>query len=228
MKKREIKKKEICTDDSCGSCANESSKQIWVIGIVGIILVTLFSIAMFNSGAKKLPADTAMQAVAFNGFMQQAAVPPACATCPTVAQCFPAQPVAFQQGGNPPQGAVCPTGNQYYSAQPMQQQQQSVMQQGMQQVALAMATPATATAPVIFRDAIMPHEFRGVCSNCHVIQADIPILRDAIMPHNYRGVCSNCHKIMPDIAITRDAVPPHEYRGVCSNCHVISGMKAGA
>jgi len=54
-----------------------------------------------------------------------------------------------------------------------------------------------------------------------------PIFRDAIMPHTFRGVCSNCHTIKPDVPITRDAVLPHKYRGVCSNCHTISGMRAG-
>lgn len=48
-----------------------------------------------------------------------------------------------------------------------------------------------------------------------------PIFRDAVMPHKFRGVCENCHVVNPDIAISSSAVPPHAYRGVCSNCHTI-------
>lgn len=59
-------------------------------------------------------------------------------------------------------------------------------------VAMQQAAPA---APPIFRDAVMPHEYRGVCENCHIVKADIPIQANALMPHPYRGVCSNCHKI---------------------------------
>ena len=51
-------------------------------------------------------------------------------------------------------------------------------------------------APPIFRDAVMPHRFRGVCENCHIVQPDIAIPSNAIMPHAYRGVCSNCHTIL--------------------------------
>ncbi|MBF0384261.1 MAG: magnetochrome domain-containing protein [Candidatus Omnitrophica bacterium] len=55
-----------------------------------------------------------------------------------------------------------------------------------------------------------------------------PIFRDALMPHKFRGVCENCHIVKPDIAIPATAQMPHEYRGVCSNCHKILGTKAGA
>ncbi|MBF0217210.1 MAG: hypothetical protein HQL30_09495 [Candidatus Omnitrophica bacterium] len=55
-----------------------------------------------------------------------------------------------------------------------------------------------------------------------------PIFRDAIMPHAFRGVCENCHIVRPDIAIQSTAQMPHGYRGVCSNCHLIIGLKAGA
>lgn len=67
-------------------------------------------------------------------------------------------------------------------------------------------------APPIFSNALMPHAYRGVCSNCHQIspassdtgimtnnvqntQGAPPIFSNATMPHAYRGVCSNCHQI---------------------------------
>lgn len=66
------------------------------------------------------------------------------------------------------------------------------------QAALSGTTAAqgTAAAPPIFRDAVMPHAYRGVCENCHIIKADISIPATALMPHQYRGVCSNCHQIL--------------------------------
>jgi Magnetochrome domain len=231
MNKRDTNNKKKC-DMTTGGCAGETSKNIWLIGIAGIIIVTLFSIAMFKSGAKKLPTNTAMQPVAFNsmldgplvGGFQQAALPPGCVTCPTVTQCFPGQalpqqPVAFQQAALPPGCVTCPTVTQCFPGQ-MPSQSRPPMQ--------PVAFTTNKTAPIIFRDAIMPHKFRGVCSSCHIIKADIPIFRDAVMPHPYRGVCSNCHKIKPDIPITANAKLAHEYRGVCSNCHIVSGAKAGA
>jgi hypothetical protein len=60
---------------------------------------------------------------------------------------------------------------------------------------VALTQPAT-TPPPIFRDAVMLHEFRGVCENCHIVRPDIPIQSNAQMPHKYRGVCSNCHVIL--------------------------------
>jgi len=55
---------------------------------------------------------------------------------------------------------------------------------------------SSSSVPPIFRDAVMPHAFRGVCENCHVVNPDIPISATARMPHQYRGVCSNCHVIL--------------------------------
>jgi hypothetical protein len=55
-----------------------------------------------------------------------------------------------------------------------------------------------------------------------------PIFRDAQMPHEFRGVCENCHEVKPDIPIKASAQLPHTYRGVCSNCHAIVGTAAGA
>ncbi|MBF0477888.1 MAG: magnetochrome domain-containing protein [Candidatus Omnitrophica bacterium] len=58
------------------------------------------------------------------------------------------------------------------------------------------AAGTTTVAPPIFRNAVMPHEYRGVCENCHIIRADIAIPANAQMPHPYRGICSNCHQIL--------------------------------
>lgn len=53
-----------------------------------------------------------------------------------------------------------------------------------------------ASAPTIYRDARMLHQYRGVCGNCHIVMPDVAISRTARMPHDYRGVCSNCHTIV--------------------------------
>ncbi|MBF0330800.1 MAG: hypothetical protein HQL17_02600 [Candidatus Omnitrophica bacterium] len=55
-----------------------------------------------------------------------------------------------------------------------------------------------------------------------------PIFRDALMPHKFRGVCERCHQVNPDIAIPATTTQaPHTYRGVCSNCHMILGLQGG-
>ncbi len=111
--------------------------------------------------------------------MQQVAFAPGCATNPTAANCFPSAPmqqVAFAPGcgGNASAANCFPYGN-------------------VQRIAL---TKPLKAAPPIFRDAVMPHAYRGVCSNCHIIKPDVPIPSNAKMPHEYRGVCSNCHRIL--------------------------------
>ncbi|MBF0521985.1 MAG: magnetochrome domain-containing protein [Candidatus Omnitrophica bacterium] len=111
---------------------------------------------------------------------QQAAyIPPGCMTCPTVTQCFPpattggaGQQIAYT-GRN---GCVFP---------------------GARTVALTKPIPGQTKAPAILRDAIMMHEFRGVCENCHVIMTpNVPAIpANAQAPHEYRGICSKCHVI---------------------------------
>ncbi|MEI6437211.1 MAG: magnetochrome domain-containing protein [Candidatus Omnitrophota bacterium] len=68
------------------------------------------------------------------------------------------------------------------------------------------ANPVPNSAPPIFRDAVMPHQFRGVCENCHTVKPDITIAANATMPHAYRGVCSNCHQIAPAQAVQAQPV----------------------
>ncbi|MFH1833700.1 MAG: hypothetical protein ABH877_01640, partial [bacterium] len=68
-----------------------------------------------------------------------------------------------------------------------------------QVVALTRPLATAPAAPIIPRDAILMHGFRGVCMNCHVIVPDRPIGRDAVPLHGFRGVCSNCHTIL-DVA----------------------------
>ncbi|MBF0254303.1 MAG: magnetochrome domain-containing protein [Candidatus Omnitrophica bacterium] len=99
-------------------------------------------------------------------------VPPNCATCPNVTQCFPnagnsMQPVAyaprrFPNVGNsmqpvayvPPNCATCPNVTQCFpNAGPMQ----------------PVAMTQTIPPPPIYTNAIMPHGYRGVCSNCHTV-----------------------------------------------------------
>lgn len=92
------------------------------------------------------------------------------------------QPVALAN----PNCATCPNFTQCFP-----QAAQTVALTGPASIGTQMAM-----APPIFRDAVMPHEYRGVCENCHIVKADIPIQANAQMPHEYRGVCSNCHKIL--------------------------------
>jgi hypothetical protein len=123
------------------------------------------------------------------GAVQPAALVNPHAGCPSFTQCFPSapasagvQPVAF---ANPHAG--CPSFTQCFP------------QGSVQAVALTNpvmgAAAAAASAPPIFRDAVLPHAFRGVCENCHVVSPDIPISKKAQLPHEFRGVCSNCHTI---------------------------------
>jgi len=133
-------------------------------------------------GVNCFPMSGGVQQVA----VTQGGVPPACATCPSVTNCFPqaggAQQVALTtQGGVPPACATCPSVTNCFP------------QAAGQQIAL---TKPIGKAPPIFRDAIMPHGYRGVCSNCHIINPDVPIQANSQMPHEYRGVCSNCHTIL--------------------------------
>lgn len=119
--------------------------------------------------------------------MQQVAVTNPHAGCPSFTQCFPpagggAQPVAFT---NPHAG--CPSFAQCFP-------QGSATAVALTQPIMGAAT-AAATAPPIFRDAVLLHPFRGVCENCHIVSPDIPITMKAQLPHPFRGVCSNCHAI---------------------------------
>ncbi len=125
------------------------------------------------------------QPLAQDPSMQQVAVTNPHAGCPSFTQCFPpagggAQPVAFT---NPHAG--CPSFTQCFP-------------QGSA-TAVALTNPvmgaAARFAPPIFRDAVIPHAFRGVCENCHIVNPDIPISINAQLPHEFRGVCSNCHVI---------------------------------
>jgi hypothetical protein len=193
-------------------CAEGTGKKLWAIGVIAVALVTVITMAVLRKGNAATSDQPGAGTAALDGrgpagyagarggagMIQPAAftnsVPPGCAQCPSVSQCFPnaptAQQVAFSQ---------------------------------WQQVALA----KPAAVPDIFRDAKMPHGFRGVCASCHLVKPDLPIYRDAKMPHEYRGVCSNCHAIRADVPIAASAQPTHRYRGVCSNCHAILGTAAG-
>lgn len=116
------------------------------------------------------------------GGFAAAALPPNCTTCPNFTQCFPQGNTGAQQAAfSNPNCATYPNAAQCF---PNGQ-------------TVALTQPLTATnAPPIFRDAVMSHEFRGVCENCHIVRPDITIQATAQMPHEYRGVCSNCHAIL--------------------------------
>ncbi|MFC1736363.1 PDZ domain-containing protein [Candidatus Hydrogenedentota bacterium] len=97
---------------------------------------------------------------------------------------IPSRSTAVAQAAFSPNCATCPNFSQCFpNTSPTGQQ-------------AAFQNTTTGLAPEIFRDAAMPHAYRGVCSNCHVIRPDIAIGSSAQMPHQYRGVCSNCHVIM--------------------------------
>lgn len=241
---------EGCEDGCSGEkCSTTNARSVWIVGITITVLVTLFCVAMFKGGDVPLPGQpVGAGSRGTTGAGQQVAfVPPACATCPTVTQCFPgapapsaAQPVAFapncaqqvgftpgcaqpaawvpcpvpgrQLGGgqmNAGQNANairCPQCNYAYSDANFWNRgysrcprcglmirvpnQANPVNQGFQQV-------AAMQPPVIFRDAVMLHQFRGVCENCHVVNPDIAIpASTAQVPHGFRGVCSNCHTIL--------------------------------
>lgn len=169
LQKRKGAKAETDTGDSC---AQTHVKNVWVVGIAVIVLVSIFCIAIFNKPkpSTTLPMPMTAQGVAMEGF----AVPmPQYQMDPLLQQMAP-QTVAL---GNA-YGPFCPPNGRYQSA--------------MTRVAQAGAH----AGPPIFRDALMPHQYRGVCENCHIVSPDIPIPANAAMRHEYRGVCSNCHTIL--------------------------------
>jgi len=183
-----VEKKETRSEKH-NSCANSNSKNLWIAGIIVVGLVFFFCVALFNNRERVPPVRDNPQDVMSMGGQQVAYVPPGCATCPTVTNCFPnatspTQQVAFR---NP----TCPVrsnGQPYYA--------QGTGVNPVQQAAFNPQGNGTMNqAPVIFRDALMLHEYRGVCEKCHIVQPDIAISINAQMPHNYRGVCSNCHLI---------------------------------
>lgn len=174
--------KRSCNERECnngnGSCARANAQSAWMLGIGAIVLVTIASVAMFSSttdAALPTSASLGQQAGFFAGSpggagsalyaptqhqmapLQQVALPSGCATCPSVAQCFPqgaaAQQAAFARGGclvPGTMGALGAAGQQAAMTQPQLQ-------------------TTVVAAPPITRQAIMPHEYRGVCSNCHAI-----------------------------------------------------------
>ena len=236
-----------------GAFKSTDAKQVWILGGVIVLLAILFSVVELTTKDKSIPVPDAQGVVTFSTGAQQAAfVPPSCVTCPSAPQCFP----------------PANTGGQQVAYAPGCAQQVAYTPGCAQQVALTRQNPSAGTRslggqnalpyqvrggysngttgqkivpPPIFRDAILPHEYRGICENCHIVKsvpgaatpvalqrpavAPPPIFRDAVMPHKFRGVCENCHIVKPDIAIPATATVPHGYRGVCSNCHTILGLK---
>ena len=174
-RRRKSAKAEI---EAAESCAKTNVKSVWVVGIAVVVLVSIFCIALFNN-PKSLTTQSQLplnaQGVAMEGF----AVPvPQYQMDPLLQQMAPQQ-VAM---GN--FGPACPPNGRY----------QPVNMQPAMMTPVAMA--GAHSGPPIFRDAMMLHQFRGVCENCHIVSPDIPIPSSAQMVHEYRGVCSNCHTIL--------------------------------
>lgn len=174
MSSEEVKKKIDGGGLKDNYCASANAKQLWAVGITLVVIVTIFAVAMFRTngassvhggvtqmhqvamqqplGYRQCPScNYLMQApVSGNGGVQQ---------CPNCLQPMSMglrglgapQPLAFSQAVVPPACATCQGINR-------------IAPQG-QQVALT----KTMAAPPITKDALMPHGYRGVCSNCHVI-----------------------------------------------------------
>jgi len=190
MKNREqnSEKKETPDSEQCGGgCMNTDAKNLWFIGGAIIILVIIFSIAMFRTQEHStMPQNHQIgQPVAYGyggnidpfagpvfdtfsgqqvAFRQEAAPPP-CALSPQAHQHLysgnAGQQVAFRQPmHNPSTLPRCPMTHPH--AQALGQGQQVAFTQGMQQ-------NVQQRVPPIFNDAVMPHKYRGVCSNCHQI-----------------------------------------------------------
>lgn len=164
------------------TCFNPLAKKQLFIGVVGIAIITVFSMAMFRP-----QPDTKQQTQMFSqqravqyapqhlqqapystrnfspvtcpfcGFTSSnpAVTPNGMFTCPNCARntALPAPP---QSGGTFTQAAFQTGRNTHpnYARGFVQGQQ------------IAFTNPL---APPITRDAVMPHPFRGVCSNCHQI-----------------------------------------------------------
>jgi len=184
MKKEPRRRKKVRPEpeaEAQDSCAKANIKNVWVVGIAVIVLVTIFCLALFNKPSRpvnqplpQMPVNA--QGVAMEGF----AVPmPQYQMDPLLQQIAP-QPVAMAY----PYAANCPIPGSGYG------------QMNMQPMMMPVAAAGAHTAPPIFRDALMPHQYRGVCENCHIVSPDIPIPANATMKHEYRGVCSNCHTIL--------------------------------
>jgi hypothetical protein len=107
--------------------------------------------------------------------------------------------------------------------------------------------PVISTIPNTKATKTLPHDHRGICSNCHRLSSaqnavfmavggqkdlntGIPAIRaGAPVPHADRGSCTNCHTVLsssgnpiPDISAT--STQPHETRGFCSNCHRLASQ----
>jgi len=107
--------------------------------------------------------------------------------------------------------------------------------------------PVISTIPNARATSTLPHDHRGICSNCHRLAGmqaaipmavggqmagttGVPVIRAGAVPvHADRGACANCHTVLssrgnpiPDINATSSS--PHEIRGVCSNCHQLANQ----
>ncbi len=162
-------------------CANLNVKSIWVVGVAVIVLVTIFCFAMIGKPGQPAfqSAPMVAQPVAMTippeGFMPYQMDPvmqwgmqgmqpvasygPNCPIYPNAGSPYPQSGVTQQvmpgySYGNSP--SVVPYYPQATTVQPV-----AAVQPAQQQV--------LPQAPPIFRDAVMGHEYRGVCENCHKV-----------------------------------------------------------
>lgn len=177
------------------NCVTSHTGKYWTIGAVVTIVVIISALVLAKTrGVNKVPNQNTPVAVgqqvaysqancAIGQYIPQylpqgntvAYVPPNCALGQNLQQGLAhGKAVAATI---PPNCATCPSVAQCFP-------------QGS-----AVAANVATVAPIIYRDALMPHEFRGVCSSCHQIKPDVAITANAPMLHEYRGVCSNCHVI---------------------------------
>ncbi|MBF0381849.1 MAG: trypsin-like peptidase domain-containing protein [Magnetococcales bacterium] len=90
---------------------------------------------------------------------------------------------------------------------------------------MAAVPVAARKAPPITADAVMLHEDRGPCINCHeIIPGNQPIMNvaaknappitaDAPLPHGDRGPCESCHDILPGPQAVNFGMGPKGHRG---------------
>ncbi len=164
------------------SCFKPGTKKYLIMGMTAIVLITIFSVAMFkpqpNMGRQvdvrnnlnprgPMASQQPHQQVPYSTNGASPVMCPFCGfyvsnpiitpngmlTCPNCARnIIPPSP----SGGTFTQAAFQPRHNVYPNyVQGLPQGQQVVF-----------TKPG---APPITRDAVMPHPFRGVCSNCHQI-----------------------------------------------------------
>lgn len=152
-----------CRDTNhCNSCAHSNAKHFWIVGIALVVLLSVLSLAFHRPAANQIAPERVGYIQPYSyilcphcqySFFDTAAGINGSTTCPN---CNRNIPITFAPNSQEnlyttPVTQICPLGTRIFSPG------QSV----------AMTT--VKSAPPISRDAVMPHGYRGVCSNCHTI-----------------------------------------------------------